>query len=111
MFSRSRTLLPRLEPQGATVVDRNLLAGFDPSDRDELQGKPGMVAIDAGKRAGGMVAQGDETEPPGAASFAIGVAVPMKIVVVDDGAAKRRTAFSRHNTHRRRLDNRPRRSR
>src|SRR3984893_18369229 len=68
-----------------------------------------MIAIDAGKRGAGMVAQGDQTEPQGAASFAVGVAVPMKVVVVDDRAVERRTIRSGQNNHRRRLDQRPRR--
>jgi hypothetical protein len=68
-----------------------------------------MIAIDAGKRGAGMVAQGDQTEPQGAASFAVGVAVPMKVVVVNDRAVERRTIRSGQNNHRRRFDQRPRR--
>src|SRR5205085_607207 len=77
----------------------------------EVQGEPGMIAIDPGKRAGGMVAQGDKAESQGASTFSVGVAVPMKVVVVDDGAVEGRTILSRQNDHRRRLDQRPRRNR
>src|SRR5271156_4213659 len=70
-----------------------------------------MIAIDAGERLAGMVAQGDETEPKGAATFPVGVAVPMKVVLVNDRAVERRTVRRRQNDHRRRLDQRARRDR
>jgi len=42
-----------------------------------------------------MVAQRDEAEGEGAAPNSVGIAVPMKVVIVDDGSVERRTVSNR----------------
>src|SRR5215469_8779666 len=55
-----------------------------------------------------MVAQCDEPEPQSAAPNTLGVAVPMKIVVVDDRSVERRTIGGREKECGRSFDHRPR---
>src|SRR5271167_646161 len=94
-------LVMRLEPQFAAIVDSDLFAGSDIGDRDQVERMPGKIAVDPGARTARMVAQADQAQTQCAAPFAIGVPVPVKVIVVEDRPVQEATFRRRYNDYRR----------
>ena len=80
--------------------------GVDIGGRDQIERRPGKVAADPCAGAARMVAQADEAQRQRAAPDAVGIAVPVKIIIVEDGTVERGALLSRHDDHRSRLDDR-----
>src|SRR5712691_10924633 len=87
------------EPERAIVIDRHFFAPRDRHERHQIERALREIAPDARPRPAGMVAQRDEPERYRAASLAprATIAVPVEIVVVQDGLIEERALARRHD--------------
>src|SRR5262249_43615292 len=100
----SRWLVARFEPQRAAVVDGYFLAGLYRRRDDQIERLSGVVAIDTRARPVRVVAQRKQTQSQRTAAIAVGVAVPMKVVVENNSPIEHGTLGRRQDDDRRRLD-------